>query len=76
MAYARTSLRKDKRDLREKMRGLGLDYRDIAAEFARRYSCGPARPGGKPTGGACRRPPTGSTTTAARPAWTPAGSPR
>ena len=41
MPYARTSLRKEKRDLREKMRGLGLGYRDIAAEFARRYNLRP-----------------------------------
>jgi hypothetical protein len=38
MPYAKTSLRKEKRDLRDKMRGLGLGYRDIAAEFARRYN--------------------------------------
>ena len=37
MAYAKTSLRKEKRELREKMRAMGLDYRDIAAEFGRRY---------------------------------------
>jgi hypothetical protein len=41
MAYAKTSLRKEKRDLREKMRGLGLGYPDITAEFARRYSLRP-----------------------------------
>jgi hypothetical protein len=41
MAYAKTSLRKEKRDLREKMRGLGLGYPDIAAEFARRYNLRP-----------------------------------
>ena len=41
MAYAKTSLRKEKRDLREKMRGLGLGYRDIAAEFARCYRLRP-----------------------------------
>ena len=35
MAYAKTSLRKEKRDLRERMRGLGLGYRDIAAEFTK-----------------------------------------
>jgi tetratricopeptide (TPR) repeat protein/transcriptional regulator with XRE-family HTH domain len=38
MPYQKTSLRREKRDLREKMRGLGLGYRDIAMEFARRYS--------------------------------------
>jgi hypothetical protein len=41
MAYQKTSLRREKRDLREKMRGLGLGYRDIAAEFARRYNLRP-----------------------------------
>jgi hypothetical protein len=41
MPYARTSLRKEKRDLREKMRSMGLGYRDIAAEFARRYNLRP-----------------------------------
>jgi hypothetical protein len=41
MAYAKTSLRKEKRDLREKMRSMGLGYQDIAAEFARRYSLRP-----------------------------------
>lgn len=41
MAYAKTSLRKQKRDLREKMRAMGLGYRDIAAEFARRYNLRP-----------------------------------
>ena len=41
MAYAKTSLRREKRDLREQMRSMGLGYRDIAAEFARRYSLRP-----------------------------------
>lgn len=41
MAYARTSLRAEKRALREKMRALGLGYRDIAAEFARLYRSRP-----------------------------------
>ena len=41
MPYAKTSLRKEKRGLREKMRAMGLDYRDIAAEFARRYRLRP-----------------------------------
>ena len=41
MPYAKTSLRKEKRDLRDKMRGLGLGYRDIAAEFARCYNIRP-----------------------------------
>jgi hypothetical protein len=41
MAYAKTSQRGEKRELREKMRGLGLGYRDIAAELARRYSLRP-----------------------------------
>jgi hypothetical protein len=34
MAYAKTSLRAEKRALRDKMLALGLGYRDIAAEFA------------------------------------------
>src|SRR5487761_1747217 len=37
MAYAKTSLRAEKRALREKMRAMGLGYREIAAELARRY---------------------------------------
>jgi transcriptional regulator with XRE-family HTH domain len=41
MPYARTSLRKEKRDLREKMRAMSLDCRDIAAELARRYNLRP-----------------------------------
>jgi hypothetical protein len=41
MAYAKTSLRRQKRDLREQMRSMGLGYRDIAAEFARRYRLRP-----------------------------------
>jgi hypothetical protein len=41
MAYAKTSLRREKRDLRDKMRSMGLGYRDIAAEFARRYQLRP-----------------------------------
>jgi transcriptional regulator with XRE-family HTH domain len=41
MAYSKTSLRGEKRALREQMRSMGLGYRDIAAEFARRY---PLRP--------------------------------
>ena len=41
MAYAKTSLRAEKRALREKMRTLGLGYRDIAAEFARRHRSRP-----------------------------------
>ena len=41
MAYAKTSLRKEKRELREKMRAMGLHYRDIAAEFTRRYRLRP-----------------------------------
>ena len=41
MPYAKTSLRKEKSGLREKMRAMGLDYRDIAAEFARRYRLRP-----------------------------------
>ena len=41
MPYAKTSLRKEKRELREKMRAMGLDYRDIAAEFGRRFRLRP-----------------------------------
>jgi hypothetical protein len=41
MAYAKTSLRREKRELRDKMRAMGLGYRDIAAEFARRYRLRP-----------------------------------
>src|SRR5712691_1126987 len=41
MPYPKTSLRREKRELREKMRGLGLGYWDIAAEFARRYNLRP-----------------------------------
>jgi len=41
MAYAKTSERREKRLLREQMRAMGLGYRDIAAEFARRYRLRP-----------------------------------
>ncbi|HUY49456.1 MAG TPA: hypothetical protein VMV92_27650 [Streptosporangiaceae bacterium] len=41
MPYAKTSLRAEKRALREKMRALGLGYGEIAAEFARRYRLRP-----------------------------------
>ena len=41
MAYAKTSERREKRLLREQMRAMGLGYRDIAAEFARRYKMRP-----------------------------------
>jgi tetratricopeptide (TPR) repeat protein len=41
MAYAKTSERREKRLLREQMRSMGLGYRDIAAEFARRYKTRP-----------------------------------
>jgi hypothetical protein len=41
VGYAKTSLRREKRDLREQMRSMGLGYRDIAAEFARRYRLRP-----------------------------------
>jgi tetratricopeptide (TPR) repeat protein len=37
MAYAKTSLRTEKRALRERMRATGFGHREIAAEFARRY---------------------------------------
>jgi hypothetical protein len=37
MAYAKTSLRAEKRALREKMRAMGLGYPEITAELARRY---------------------------------------
>jgi tetratricopeptide (TPR) repeat protein len=41
MAYAKTSERREKQLLREQMRSLGLGYRDIAAEFGRRYRLRP-----------------------------------
>jgi hypothetical protein len=41
MAYAKTSLRKEKRDLRERMRAMGFDYRQIASEFSRVYGLRP-----------------------------------
>jgi hypothetical protein len=41
MAYVKTSLRKEKRDLRERMRAMGLDYRQIASEFSRVYALRP-----------------------------------
>jgi tetratricopeptide (TPR) repeat protein len=37
VAYAKTSMRAEKRALREKMRAMGLGYPEIAAELARRY---------------------------------------
>jgi hypothetical protein len=41
MPYAKTSLRAEQRALRDKMRGVGLDHRQIAVEFARRYNLRP-----------------------------------
>jgi hypothetical protein len=41
MSYAKTSLRADKQALREKMQAMGLDHRQIADEFARRYQVRP-----------------------------------
>jgi hypothetical protein len=41
MAHAKTSLRAEKQALRAKMRGLGLGYDQIAAEFGRRYRLRP-----------------------------------
>ena len=41
MPYARTSLRREKRHLRESMRAMGLEYRQIAMEFARAYKLRP-----------------------------------
>jgi hypothetical protein len=41
MAYAKTSLRGEKRALRQKMRAMGAGYREISAEFARRYKLRP-----------------------------------
>ena len=41
MGYAKTGERKEKRLLREKMRSMGLGYRDIAGEFGRRYRLRP-----------------------------------
>jgi tetratricopeptide (TPR) repeat protein len=41
MAYAKTSLRKEKQSLRDKMRATGLDHRQIAAEFTRAYGLRP-----------------------------------
>jgi hypothetical protein len=41
MAYAKTSLRAEKRALRQKMRATGLGYREISTEFARRYKLRP-----------------------------------
>ena len=41
MPYAKTSLRREKRELRESMRAAGLDYRQIATEFTRAYKLRP-----------------------------------
>jgi hypothetical protein len=41
MGYSKTSERREKRLLREQMRSMGLGYREIAAEFARRYRLRP-----------------------------------
>jgi transcriptional regulator with XRE-family HTH domain len=41
MPYAKTSLRSEKRKLREEMRAAGLDYRQIATEFSRVYRLRP-----------------------------------
>jgi len=41
MPHARTSIRAEKRGLREQMRAAGLSYGEIAAEFSRRYHLRP-----------------------------------
>jgi hypothetical protein len=41
MPYAKTSQRAEQRNLREKMRALGLSHRQIAVEFTRRYGLRP-----------------------------------
>jgi hypothetical protein len=41
MAYARTSLRREKQQRRDQMRAASLDYRQIAAEFSRAYRLRP-----------------------------------
>jgi hypothetical protein len=41
MPYAKTSLRAEQRNLRERMRALGLSHRQIAVEFTRRYGLRP-----------------------------------
>ena len=41
MPYAKTSLRSEKRALREKMRAMGLGYHEISAEFVRQYNLRP-----------------------------------
>jgi transcriptional regulator with XRE-family HTH domain len=41
MPYAKTSLRKEKQELRERTRSTGLGYRQIAAEFTRAYRLRP-----------------------------------
>lgn len=41
MPYTRSSLRREKRELRESMREAGLEYRQIATEFARVYKLRP-----------------------------------
>ena len=75
MPYAKTSLRKEKRELREKMRAMGLDYRDIAAEFARRYRLRPRAAWREAYGWSLQETAAGSTSSAATSALTPAASP-
>jgi hypothetical protein len=41
MPYAQTSLRAEKRELREKMRAMGLSHQAIAGELVRRYRLRP-----------------------------------
>src|SRR5262245_26973405 len=41
MATARMSLREEQDDLRSRMRALGMEHGEIAAEFARRYQLRP-----------------------------------
>jgi hypothetical protein len=41
MPYAKTSLRSEKRKLREEMHAAGYGYREIAAELSRRYKLRP-----------------------------------
>lgn len=41
MVYAKTSLRQEKREMRDRLRAAGLNYREIVAEFSRVYGLRP-----------------------------------
>ncbi len=75
MPYAKTSRRAEQRALRDKMRGLGLDHRQIAIEFARRYNLRPRAAWRNAHGWSLQRPPIRSTLTLGEPISTTTAQP-